>query len=609
MSWQEEDFSNDKISLNTWKNILSLAKEQHKTFYLLCGVMMVLAATDVAIPYINRIIIDNFVGQVFDTNELIFVALVNFVIILVNVLGVYLLFRLAANIEMGFSYSLRKKAFMQLQELPFSYFDKTANGWIVARVGNDITRLAEVVGWSLVDLAWGLAVICFIAVVMISVNLQLALLVLIVIPVIVIVSIKFQKLIYRKMQETRKQNSLITAAYAEGIYGVKTSKSLGLEKQNTDEFYSLTGVMRKKSITSKIYSSLFFPIIVGLSTVAVGLLMWQGGNMMISDVVTVGTLLMFVQYAMQFFEPISQIARILSELQMAQTSAERVISLLNQENEIVDSPEVIEKYGTIWEPKEENYPELIGDIEFKDIEFYYNEKEPILNNFNLKVNAGETVALVGETGSGKSTIVNMLCRFYEPISGEIKIDGVDYRKRSIGWLHSNIGYVLQSPYLFDDTIKENIRFGDESISDEEVHMYAKMVHADGFIKDLQEGYDTKAGEGGSKLSSGQKQLISFARALCADPKILVLDEATSSIDSENEHLIQQAIESVLAGRTCFIIAHRLSTIVNADRILVIKKGKIVENGDFNELMSNKRDFYKLYTKQKYEDLEKEVLKG
>ncbi|MFV0254607.1 MAG: ABC transporter ATP-binding protein [Erysipelotrichaceae bacterium] len=609
MSWQEEDFSQSKISLKIWKKILLLLSEHRRLFFLLIVVMICVAATDVAIPFINKIIIDNFVGQNFDVSDLALVAGINLIVIIVQTILIYCFFRLAGDLEMGFSYSLRKLAFKKLQELSFSYFDKTANGWIIARIGNDVTRLSEVVGWSLVDFAWGGSVILFICSVMFMVNWQLALIVVSVVPVIIIVSFKFQKLIYRKMQETRKQNSLITAAYAEGIYGAKTSKSLALEEQNSKEFFALSGVMRKKSIKSKIYNSLFYPIIVSLSTVSMGLLLWQGGNQMLAGFLTAGTLVMFVQYSMQFFEPIGQIARVLSDLQMAQTSAERVISLLETEVDVVDSPEVIEKYGTIWQPKEENYPTLVGDIEFKNIDFHYNIKEPILKNFNLKVKAGETIALVGETGSGKSTIVNMLCRFYEPISGEILIDGVEYRQRSLAWLHSNIGYVLQDPHLFDDTIKENIRFGNKSISDEKVQEYATLVHAHEFISELAEGYNSKVGEGGSKLSSGQKQLISFARALCADPSILILDEATSSIDSENEHLIQKAIDFILEGRTCFIVAHRLSTIVNADKILVLKKGVIQEVGNFNELMAAKKDFYKLYTKQKYEKLEEKILKG
>ena len=297
----------------------------------------------------------------------------------------------------------------------------------------------------------------------------------------------------------------------------------------------------------------------------------------------------------------------LAELQMAQASAERVLSLLNTESEITDTPEVIEKYGTILNPKPENYEPIIGNVAFKDIVFHYNPDEPVLKDFNLEIKAGQSIALVGETGSGKSTIVNLLCRFYEPISGEVLIDGVDYRSRSIGWLHSKLGYVLQAPHLFSGTVMENIRFGRLDASDEEVIEAAKTVNAYGFISQLEQGFNTEVGEGGGRLSTGQKQLVSFARAVLANPSIFVLDEATSSIDTETEQIIQHAIDHLMVNKTSFIIAHRLSTIVNCDRILVIRKGEIVEDGTHHELLRQKGYYYRLYTNQYQEDLQNEVL--
>lgn len=312
---------------------------------------------------------------------------------------------------------------------------------------------------------------------------------------------------------------------------------------------------------------------------------------------SITTLYLFINNTTMFFDPVAQIAQIIAEFQQAQASAERIMMLIETEPEIFDNEDVIEKYGTLFAPKKENWEPIHGDVEFKNVSFKYIENEIILENFNLKVKAGMSVALVGATGSGKSTIVNLLCRFYEPTSGVITIDGVDYKKRSISWLHSNLGYVLQNPHLFNGTIMENIRYGRLDATDEEVIAASKAVSADEFINTFDDGYQTNVGEGGSKLSVGQRQLISFARAILADPKILILDEATSSIDTKTEYIIQDVINKLLKGRTSFIVAHRLSTIINADLILVINDGKIIEQGTHKELLALGKEYYNLYKNQ------------
>ena len=311
---------------------------------------------------------------------------------------------------------------------------------------------------------------------------------------------------------------------------------------------------------------------------------------------------MFVQYITEFFDPIRQLARIISDLQMAQAAGERVLSLLDTDSDIADSEEVIAKYGDIMHPKKENYESIEGNVSFKHVKFYYNPNEIILDDFNLDVHNKQTIALVGETGSGKSTIINLLCRFYEPVEGSIEIDGVDYRKRSIGYLHDNIGYVLQAPHLFSGSIKDNILYGNTNATMEDVKEVCHMLNADSFIEKMENGYDSEVGEQGNLLSTGQKQLISFARALVRKPKIFVLDEATSSIDTQTEAIIQYAIDNIMKQHTCFIVAHRLSTIVNADRILVISKGKIIESGNHMQLMKLKGQYYRLYTNQFNEDI-------
>jgi ATP-binding cassette subfamily B protein len=317
----------------------------------------------------------------------------------------------------------------------------------------------------------------------------------------------------------------------------------------------------------------------------------------------------FISYTVLFFQPIRDLARIFADFQSAQASAERILSLISSVPEIQDRPEVIEQYGNMYEPKPENWPGIRGNITFQGVSFAYKEGEQVLSDFNLDVKPGETIALVGETGSGKSTIVNLACRFYEPTEGQVLVDGADYRERSLGWLQSNLGYVLQTPHLFSGTIKENIRYGRLDATDEEIVQAAKLVNAHEFILKLENGYDTEVGEGGGRLSTGEKQLVSFARAILANPRIFVLDEATSSVDTEAEQKIQDAIHNVLEGRTSFIIAHRLSTIREADRILVLRDGQVVEAGSHHELLQQEGYYYRLYTNQFMEEYETEVLRG
>jgi ATP-binding cassette subfamily B protein len=384
----------------------------------------------------------------------------------------------------------------------------------------------------------------------------------------------------------RRVNSKITGSFNEGIIGATTTKILSREDRNLEEFQTLTSGLRASSIRAATFSALFLPIVLVLGSIGTSLTLWVGGDGVVAGTISYGVFVAFVSYTVQFFEPVREIARIFAELQMAHASAERVMGLLNTEPEIKDQPGL-----------GRNCPPLVGAIEFENVSFAYNPQEPVLTDFNLKVEPGQTVALVGETGSGKSTIVNLACRFYEPTKGRVLIDGVDYRERPLSWLQSHLGYVLQSPHLFSGSIRENIRYGRLQASDAEVEEAAKMVNAHEFITKLPKGYDTEVGEGGGLLSTGQKQLISFARAILANPSIFVLDEATSSIDTETEMLIQDAIQTVLKGRTSFIIAHRLSTVRSADRILVIRGGKVEEKGSHSQLMAAKGYYYRLYTNQ------------
>lgn len=502
---------------------------------------------------------------------------------------------------MHLTYDIRERAFKKLQELSFSYYDRTPSGWIMARMTSDIRRLGEIVSWGIVDIVWGLSLMIIVAVFMLMYNVKLALLTLAVVPFLAVISFYFQKKILVAYRRVRQINSRITGAFSEGISGAVTTKVLVGEEKNLNEFKGLTLDMKRSSIRAVVFSAIFLPVVLTLSSVAMALVVWVGGEGVMANAITYGTLVLFVSYATQYFEPIREVARVLAEFQQAQAAAERVMSLINEELEIFDEDDVIEKYGTVMFPKRENWEVLNGDIEFRNVSFRYNNGEQVLKNFNLTVKAGEKIALVGETGSGKSTIVNLICRFYQPTEGVIEIDGVDYKKRSVAWLHEHIGYVLQAPHLFSGTIEENIRYGKLDASMEEIVKAAKLVNAHEFIEKLPEGYHTQVGEGGGKLSTGEKQLISFARAMIADPRIFVLDEATSSIDTQTEKKIQDAIQKVLKGRTSFMIAHRLSTITNADRILVIDKGEVIEEGSHESLMALKGSYFKLYTNQYRED--------
>ncbi len=604
--YQEQEY-NKRFDLKLWKKLFQYVKPHLKLIYILGVVSICVASIDVILPYMNKYSIDNFVMKG-NVDGLIKFSIVYGILIVIQVINVWLFISVAGKVETKLTYDIRKAGYQRLQELSFSYYDHTPIGWMMARMTSDTRRLGEVISWGLIDLVWGITMMIGIAVVMFVLNWKLALITLSIIPVLVLISSHFQKKILKAYRKVRKTNSRITGAFNEGISGAKTTKTLVREKQNLNEFKELTNKMENSSVRAAIFSALFLPIVLTLSSIGTGLALWFGGNRVLLETISYGTLVLFLSYTSQFFEPVREMARVLAELQAAQASAERIMSMIQTEPEIYDSKDVIEKYGDVFNPRKENWPKLEGNVVFNNVSFSYKDGEKVLEDFNLDIKTGETVALVGETGSGKSTVVNLICRFYEPTKGKILIDGVDYKERSLGWLHSNLGYVLQSPHLFSGTIKDNIRYGNLKASEVDIIRAAKLVNANEFIMNLDNGYDSEVGEGGSKLSTGEKQLISFARAIVSNPSIIVLDEATSSIDTETEKMIQNAIENVLKGRTSFIIAHRLSTIVNADRILVMKKGKIIEHGNHKQLLKKKGYYYRLYTNQFKEEKEAQVLK-
>lgn len=597
---------NRKFDLGVWKKLLPELKVFKKEMSILAVFAIITAVIDVSLSYMTKLAIDHFiVGNTLVGLE--WYAMGYFGLILALGLTIMTFITYGGKIEVGLSYNIHKKGFEKIQSLSMSYFDKNAIGWIMARLTSDVTKLGEFVSWSLLDMVWGIAMMIGIMAVMLAVNVKLALLTLATAPLLIVVSIYFQKKIIEVQRIVRKMNSKITGSINEGIIGAKTTKTLVVEESLLSEFRGLTSEMRHASVRSSIFSSLFQPIVINIGAVGTVLAIYYGGNGILAGTISYGTLVLFINFSVQFFEPVREMARILAEMQSAQVAAERIYTLLEAETEMTEKDEVLQKYGTVTNPKVENFESMAGAISFKNVTFRYKSEETVLENLNIDFNQGQSIALVGETGSGKSTIVNLICRFYEPTSGEILVDGKPMRDRNQSWLHHNIGYVLQTPHLFSGSIKDNIRYGNLEATDEAIIKAAKYVNAHEFIMAMSEGYDSEVGEGGSLLSTGQKQLISFARAIIANPRIFVLDEATSSIDTESEMLIQLALQKVLEGRTSFIIAHRLSTIRSCDRILVIEKGKIMEDGTHEQLMKAKGHYFKLYTNQYIEENEEKLL--
>ena len=584
-------------SLKTWAKLLPFLKPYSRNMAVILSLMLVSAGCDLAYPLLSGYAVDHFVTPR-QSQGVGWYALGYMAVVLAQMLCTMIFARSALKVEMYLGRDLKKRLFTHLQTLSFSYYNTTPVGTIMARVMSDTNRIGSVFAWSLVDIFWSAAYVIGCMVVMLFLNWRLALLVIVVVPAIALLTLYFQKKILAINRQARKVNAEITRHYNEGISGAKTSKTLVIEDKNTAAFQEVTQRMRRTTVRGVLLNAVYVPIIGFLTALAVAFVLTGGGNMALWGDIGIGELTVFVNFALVIADPVQTLARTISNFIATQANIERVSALLELRPEITDTPEVIEKYGTSFAPKRENWEPLMGHITFEDITFRYPDgAENVLEHFSLDVPAGTTVAIVGETGAGKSTLVNLACRFFEPTQGRVLIDGRDYRERSQLWLHSSIGYVLQTPHLFSGSIRENIRYGRLDATDEEIVAAAKLAGAHDFITHMEHGYDSDVGEGGGQLSTGEKQLVSFARAVLADPRIFVLDEATSSIDTKTEALIQEAISTLLEGRTSFLIAHRLSTIRKADLILVVKAGKIIERGTHQQLMDLGGYYATLYSKQ------------
>ncbi len=578
------------------KIIPYLARYKKRVYAMLfCGLLG--SVVDIAQPILQRYSINHFIGGgTLDTLPW-FIA-IYFGTILLSAAANYISCTDATCLEVWIDRDLRNDAFAHLQTLSFSYFNQNSVGYIHARVISDSSRIGTLFSWSLIDGVWQMTYLVGAIIVMLVINAKLALMVLTIMPIIVLLFSVFQSRLVRVNREVREINSKITGNFNEGITGAKTIKTLVIEDKIHDGFVADTAAMRKKTVRAAHLRGLFASTMGFASSLALAIVLWRGGYIAASEV---GTFSMFMSYAQGMMEPVRWIIDSISDLITTQVNIERLSKLLETKSDVVDSPEVIKKYGDCFDPKRENWEPIKGDIEFDDVSFKYPDgDEYILEHFSLNIPFGTNIAIVGETGAGKSTLVNLICRFYEPTSGRVLIDGRDARERSQLWLHSAIGYVLQTPHLFSGTVRENLLYGNPNATDEDIRRALELVSAQGVVDKLENGLETDVGEGGDMPSTGEKQLLSFARAILADPRILVLDEATASVDTITEQKIQSAIDTIIHGRTSIVIAHRLSTVRNADLILVVDDGKIIEQGTHEQLMSRRGSYYRLYTRQ-YED--------
>jgi len=586
----EEEEHTSQLTAPVFKRILTLLKPHWKW---VLGFLITIALTsglDAYFTYLNKQIVDT--GIVLgDKARVMHLAVIYGVFQLMQAGFVFTFIYLAGVLGERVQYDLRKMLFNHLQDLSLSYYAQNAVGRLIARVTSDTGRVADLLTWGVVDTTWAVMNIITSVTFMAIINWKLALIVFTVIPVMLFIAIQFRKKILVEYRVSRRTNSKITGAFNENFQGVRVVKALLREDENTREFQGLTTQMYKASYRAAWLSALFLPTVQIIAAVALGFIVGYGGNQIQVGLMTIGGIQAFVSYLTFMMWPIQDLARVYAEMQHSIASAERIFKLADTPPEVHDRDDAIEAKT------------LMGEIEFDHVDFYYEDRKPVLTNFTLRVKPGEMIALVGPTGGGKSTIVNLLCRFYEPREGMIRINGHDYMDYKLESIHNKIGIVLQTPHLFSGSVRDNIRYGRLDANDDDIIEAAKIAGAHDFIVTLEKSYDQNVGEGGNLLSVGQKQLISLARAVLARPELFIMDEATSSVDTLTEALIQRGMEALMQGRTSFVIAHRLSTIRRANRIIVIEDGKIAEQGTHAELLKQRGHYYRLYTQQFRHELE------
>lgn len=582
-AYHDDDYA-ESLSGKTILRILRVTLERWPLFL---GFVIFVCAVSILESYgtfITKLIIDE--GIAIGDRARSFTLLARFgMVMLAQAATVFGFIWCAGMLGERLQYDLRKRIFAKLQSLSFSYFDRTPVGWIMSRANSDTGKLADFATWMLLDLFWATANIFSSLWFMSRIDVTLAWIVAAVLPPLIFIALKFKRLIIAEFRQVRSANSRITARYNESITGVRVVKALAKEKENLRSFSGITGTMYDHSFRAAWLSALFLPIVQIVTSVALGAVIWYGGWKLQFGGITVGGIKAFVSYIAFIMWPISDLARVYSEMQHSIAGAERVFGLLDTESEIRDRPDAVP------------FIRMERGLEFRAVSFHYDPAAPVLADFDLKIRRGETIALVGPTGGGKSTIANLAARFYEPRSGEILVDGRDYRDFTLASWQSRLGVVLQTPHLFSGTVMENLRYGRLDATDEEVYEAARLAHAEEFVLKLDGGYQAPVGEGGALLSVGQKQLLGIARALLARPELVIFDEATSSIDTITEDLIQKGMRSLLSRAAGLVVAHRLSTIRDATRISVIDGGRIRESGTHRELLASGGMYHDLYLSQ------------
>lgn len=586
---EEEEYTS-QLTAPVVRRILGLIKPHWKWAVGFVAAIALTSITDAYFTYINKQIVDQGIN-LRDLSVLLHLARLYGSIILLQAVTVFTFVYLASILGERIQYDLRKNMFNHLQDLSLSYYAQNAVGRLIARVTSDTGRVADLMTWGVVDTTWAVLNITTSLVFMTIINWRLALIVSVIIPIMVLIAVQFRRKILVEFRASRRANSRITGAYNESIQGVRVVKALGREDENLREFQVLTGRMYHASYRAAWLSALFLPTVQIIAALALGSIIWYGGLQIEVGMITIGGINAFVSYLTFMMWPVQDLARVYAEMQHSIASAERIFKLVDTEPEVRNRENAVPAST------------LLGEVEFDHVSFHYEDQKPVITDLTLKVSPGEVIALVGPTGGGKSTIVNLVCRFYEPRSGTIRIGGRDYLEYTLESIHSRIGIVLQTPHLFSGTVRENIRYGRLDASDQEIEAAARTAGAHDFIATLAKAYDANVGEGGNLLSVGQKQLISLARAVLAKPELFIMDEATSSVDTLTEVLIQRGMEALMHGRTTFIIAHRLSTIRRAQRILVIEDGRITEQGTHAELLRKRGHYYRLYTQQFRLDME------
>ena len=568
------------VDINVFKDLIKFYKIEYKKLYMLMFVVVISGILQAVVPLSIKLLTDDFITKQ-NLKGFIIAGIGFFSLVIISTLAIYSFYVFGGKLEYQVSKEIRKSVFERIEKFSLTNIKKYETGELISRLTSDVQKLSEVFSWGVIDACHSIIVLLISISIMLYLSYTLTLMLFLILPAIYIVTVIFQKNILKFQRKVRDYNSKIIRSYTESLSYIKTIKALGIEDKKKKEFKAYNEKYRKYNLLSILISAIFVPTVMFVASIGVGFAFNFSSISVMRNVMTYGAFLSFLTYSFQIFEPFKMLAQIFTDLKSAQASAERVFQILYEEDEILE--------------EKESDLDFEGNIKFENVSFhYFDDDKLILKDFNFEIKNGESVAFIGSTGSGKSTIVNLICKFYNPTSGDIYLDGINYRNIDKTCLYNNLGYVLQQPQLFSISIKENIKFGNENATDEEILKVCNLLGIDEFISKLPNGIDTVIGETGYNISGGQKQLISFARALIKNPKLLVLDEATSSIDTETEKIIQNKMKDILKGKTSIIVAHRLSTIKHCDKIVLIENGNILEQGTHLELLDKKGIYYKMY---------------